>query len=251
MDLVYDLTEAGLKYEFVVAPGVDPSRVRVSVSGHTGLSVVDGDLVISTSVGDLVDTGLAVFHQDAPGERLPASFQLLEGDTYTFSVQDRDPDRALVIDPWVFSTYLGGTGDDGIVRVKVDSDGDIYTTGVTDSGNFPTTNGAFQTSLAGWMNCFVSKFNSAASALSFSTYIGGTFYDVPNDMYVDGSEDIFICGDTYSTDYPTTTGAYQETSFGSGGMNFTEDSFVTKLDASGSRLDFSTYLATDAVDALY
>ena len=249
VDLVYTLGERGLKYEFVVAPGVEASTVRVRVSGHQGLSIVDGDLVTATSVGNIVDGGLSVFHRDAPLEDLPSSFALLDGDTYAFQVTGRDTGRTLVIDPWVLSTYLGGAGDDGVMRVEVDADGDIYGSGVTDSGNFPTSNGAFQTSLSGWLNIFVTKLTSDGASLVFSTYIGGSFYEIANDMHVDASEDVYLCGDTYSTDYPTTAGAYQNTSFGSG-MNLTVDSFVTKLDASGSRLDYSTYLATDGEDSL-
>jgi len=249
IDLVYTLTDAGLKYEFLVSPGADPSRVRVSVNGHEGLSVVDGDLVISTSVGDIVDGGLSVFHQDQPDVTLPAAFSLLDGNTYTIAVQGRDADRTLVIDPWVFATFLGGNGEDAAVKVDVDSDGDIYTCGISDSGNFPTTTGAFQAKLAGFLNVIVSKVSADGSSLVFSTYLGGDFYDFPNSMYVDPAEDVYLCGDTYSSNFPVTAGAYQNRSTGSS-SNFTADSFVTKLDASGSRLDYSTYLGADSDGSL-
>ncbi|MCK5415041.1 MAG: PKD domain-containing protein, partial [Thermoplasmata archaeon] len=242
--------DEGLKYEFLVSPGADPSTIRVVVEGHQGLSVADGDLVISTSVGDIVDGGLSVFHEDEPGAHLTSSFVLLDGDTYGFDVTGRDPGRALVIDPWVFSSYLGGTSNDIVLDMEVDADGEVYLAGATSSDDFPTSAGAFERSLSGEINGFVTKLGSDGSTLVFSTYIGGSFFDILEDMDVDPSEDIFLCGETYSTDYPTTAGAYQNSSIG-GPYNESAEGFVTKLDAGGGKLDYSTYLGSDDDDALY
>jgi len=250
VDLVYSLAGDGLKYEFVLAPGADASIVRVGVEGSQGVSVRDGDLVISTSLGDIVDGGLAVFHQGSSDRPLPASFVALGDSTYGFSVGGRDPDRTLVIDPWVFSTYLGGNSDDIVYRIELDGDGEIYALSMTDSGNFPTTAGAYMRSLPGWNNLAITKLQADGSALVFSTFMGGDTYEESQGMCIDRNEDIYICGMTYSSDYPVTPGVYQNESI-SGPFNFTSEGFVTKLDASGARLDYSTYLGTDAEDSLY
>jgi len=250
VDLVYTLTDDGLKYEFVLAPGADASTVRVRVEGAEGVSVVDGELVLATSLGDIVDGGLAVFHRDSPGQLLPASFVTFGDSAYGFSVRGRDPDRALVIDPWVFSTYLGGNGDELVQKIDVDVDGDIYALSYTDSGNFPTTGGAYMRALPGWQCMAITKLKSDGSALVFSTYLGGDTYEESQGMFVDDAEDIYVCGQTYSSDYPITAGVYQNTTHGDP-WNFTGEGFVTKLDAGGGRLDYSTFLGADAETGLY
>lgn len=249
IDLVYMSTDSGVKYEFRVAPGADESKVRVRVEGHDGLSIVDGDLVVSTSVDDIVDSGLVAFHGDDPKADLPASFRLLDGDTYAFDVVGRDPARALVIDPWVFSSYLGGTVDEYVMDMEVDGDGDIYITGYTDSDDFPVTAGAYQRAMTGWMVSYVAKMSSDGSTREFVTYLGGDLFDIANDLDLDSSENVYVCGETYSSNFPVTAGAYQSSHNDGGGiMNFSADGFVTKLDSSGGRLLFSTYVGTDEDD---
>jgi len=145
----------------------------------------------------------------------------------------------------VYSTYLGGSGFDSGAGVAVDAGGNAYVTGLTQSTNFPTTAGAFQTTFSDPSNtvdpdAFVTKLNPTGSALVYSTYLGGGRFDSGAGIAVDGAGNAYVTGATQSGNFPTTAGAFQ-TAFKSG-SNVNSDVFVTKLDSTGSSLVYSTYL---------
>jgi hypothetical protein len=149
----------------------------------------------------------------------------------------------------VYSTYLGGSTagalGDSASGIAVDAGGNAYVTGLTQSTNFPTTAGAFQTTFSDPSNtvdpdAFVTKLNSTGSALVYSTYLGGGRFDSGAGIAVDGAGNAYVTGATQSGNFPTTAGAFQ-TAFKSG-SNVNSDVFVTKLDSTGSSLVYSTYL---------
>ncbi len=144
----------------------------------------------------------------------------------------------------VYSTYLGGSGADFGNGIAVDADGDAYVAGYTTSLNFPTTSGAFQTTYSGgYDDAFVTKLNASGNALVYSTYLGGNKGDRATGIAIDSNGNAYITGDTYSSNFPTTSGAFQTTY--SGGSN---DAFVSKLNATGSGLIYSTYLGGNGSD---
>lgn len=149
----------------------------------------------------------------------------------------------------VYSTYLGGMWHDDGRGIVVDASGDVYVAGFSDSINFPTTAGAFQTKPGGGYDAFVSKLNSTASALMYSTYVGGANNDFGYGIAVDASGNAYLTGDSYSANFPTTRGAFQTTISGSGTGH--DDAFVSKLNAAGSALLYSTYLGGSANDVGY
>jgi hypothetical protein len=134
----------------------------------------------------------------------------------------------------VYSTYLGGSGNDYGFGIALDASGNAFVTGST-SGNFPTTAGAFQTTFGGGSfpgDAFVSKLNATGTTLVYSTYLGGSSDERAFAIAVDSSGDAYVTGNTSSTNFPTTAGAYETNSNGN---------FITKLNASGSALLYSTY----------
>jgi hypothetical protein len=165
----------------------------------------------------------------------------------------------------LFCTYLGGTGGDAGTGVAVDNSGNAYLTGYTDSTNFPTTAGAFQTQNAGGQDVFVTKIDpnlSGAASLIYSTYLGGSGTDGYNmttiqsgttggSRYVMGTDGptiavnssgyAYVTGDTYSANFPVTSGAY-ETNPGTLGSGYGGVAFVTEFNITGSGLVYSTYL---------
>lgn len=139
-----------------------------------------------------------------------------------------------------FSTYIGGASQDGGLGVALDAAGNVYVTGATRSANFPTVR-PYQAALRGRRDAFVLKLNPAGNTLLYSTYLGGgdgaMFGDIAYAIAVDSNGNAYVTGLTQSTNFPTTAGAIQttpNTSLGNG--------FVTKLNAEGSSLAYSTYL---------
>jgi hypothetical protein len=140
----------------------------------------------------------------------------------------------------VYSTYLGGNGLEDANAIVVDNSGSAYVTGRTSSTNFPTTAGAYQATFGGGIsNGFVSKLNPTGSALVYSTYLGGSDTDVGQGIAIDGSGNAYAMGITNSANFPTTARAFQTTFGGGSGIG---DAFVSKLNAGGSGLVYSTYL---------
>jgi hypothetical protein len=137
----------------------------------------------------------------------------------------------------VYSTHLGGSGDDYGWGIGVDGVGNAYVTGRTSSSDFPTKN-PFQSALGGGYDAFVSKLNSSGSALIYSTYLGGSGDEdeFGAAIAVDGGSNAYVVGSSSSTDFPVTPRALQ-THWGGHG-----DAFVTKFNSSGSALFYSTYL---------
>ena len=146
----------------------------------------------------------------------------------------------------VYSTYLGGSADEQAYGLAVDSQGNAYVTGSTNSPNFPVTQGAYSRSLSGSPNVFVVKLNPAGTSLLYSSYFGGSGSDTGYGIAVDGSGYAFITGSTSSTNFPVSAGAYRTTY--SGGSS---DAFVSALTTSGSSLLYSTYLGGSNQDQTY
>ena len=146
----------------------------------------------------------------------------------------------------VYSTYLGGAGDEYGNAIAVDAAGDAFVTGSTTSSNFPTAGGPFQSTLKGGSDAFVAKIGPPTGALIYSTYLGGSQNDEGNGIAVDKSGAVYVTGDTASADFPIVSSAFQST-YGGG----TNDVFVTRLAGSGQTLLYSTYLGGSGSDAGY
>src|SRR5207244_10403011 len=109
------------------------------------------------------------------------------------------------------SAHRGGGAADGGTGIAVDAAGNAYVTGDTNSADFPTTAGAFQTTSSGGTDAFVTKLNPAGSALVYSTFLGGSSFDQGSGIAVDASGDAYVTGRTFSTDFPTTEDGFQTT----------------------------------------
>ncbi len=152
----------------------------------------------------------------------------------------------------VFSNYLGGGGSDVAYGLALDSSNNVYITGYTNSGgsnnttSFPT-HAPIQAALNGFVNAFVTKLNSTGSALVYSTYLGGSLIDVSNGIAVDSTGAAYIAGYTYSSDFPTAS-PFQSVNRNT---NNSTNAFLTKINAAGTALVYSTYLGGTVADAAY
>ncbi|HAX80699.1 MAG TPA: hypothetical protein DCY88_33905, partial [Cyanobacteria bacterium UBA11372] len=145
----------------------------------------------------------------------------------------------------VYSTLLGGSGADYASGIAVDSSGNAYLTGYTNSSNFATTAGAYDTSYNGGNDIFVTKINAAGSALSYSTFLGGSSDDSGYAIATDSNGNAYITGNTNSANFATTPGAYDTTHNGG------NDIFVSKINAAGNALSYSTFLGGSSDDYGY
>jgi hypothetical protein len=248
VDLLYYGNQRQLEYDFALAPYADPKAIHLQFSGVTKLRLdPDGDLIVSAKNGDIAFRK-PVIYQERDGRRdlIAGRFTLGRRHTVSFALNNYDHSRPIVIDPVLaYSTYLGGSGDNGdaAFAIAVDSSGDAYVTGMTDSTNFPVTSGSYQQTNRGaansTFNAFVTKLNATGTALVYSTYLGGSGDTQGLALAVDGSGNAYITGATFATNFPVTSGAYQTASIANATGYM---AFVTKLNATGTALDYSTYL---------
>lgn len=242
IDLVYYGRQGSLEYDFVVAPGADPARITLAFEGVRRVSVdPEGSLVLETAAGRVAQKR-PLAYQERGGARIPVSAAyVVDGRLARLALGAHDPALPLTIDPVLsYSSYLGGSADDAGLAVAVDAAGNTYFSGQTDSLDFPVTAGAAQPAIGGGTDAFVAKVGPAGSPLLFATYLGGSSSDVGNAVAVGPGATVYVAGETASSDFPTTPGAFQAA------MPGRRAGFVTKLDASGQALVYSTYLGGTA-----
>jgi hypothetical protein len=254
VDLVYYGNQRQLEYDFVVTPGADPQQIELSFDGADRLRLdANGNLIASIAGGKVVEHK-PVIYQDIDGmrRRIGGGYEFKDGHHIGFKLARYDHNRTLIIDPsLVYSTYIGGSGAEGGLGIAVDTSGNAYITGVNSFGDFPTTPGAVQSStpIGKFGYAFVTKLNSSGSALIYSTYLGGSNDgggdgDQGLSIAVDSSGNAYISGQTDSSDFPITAGAF-DTTLGKLGTK----AFVTKLNSDGSALVYSTYLGGNDFDS--
>jgi hypothetical protein len=290
VDLIYYGNEGELEYDFVVAPGADPGLILLAIddtekvrqkaadeaipklktensklnllqsTGNQESAIdaslrieADGDLIVNTKASKIrfhkpIAYQLAVDHeaQSTTHKRTPVDAHYVEiaSKQVRFALGKFDHSRPLFIDPVVsYSTFLGGTGSTYGTAIAVDGSGNSYVTGSTDSLDFPTLNPYENTcqGCSSGRNTFITKLNAAGTALIYSTYLGGSFSVEAAGITVDASGNVYVTGITDSSDLPIVN-ALQT------GLGGYLDAFVTKLDATGSSLLYSTYLGGSGGD---
>jgi hypothetical protein len=238
IDMVFRGEGGSLKYEFLVSPGADTRDIRLAYAGADSLALGEaGSLMIGTPLGPLRDQR-PISRQ---GRTAVDTRYAVSGSSYGFAVGGYDRTRPLLIDPGlVWSTYLGGVDPDDTSRLAMDTGGNSYVTGETQSPDFPATPGAYDTALDGPWDVFVTKL-SPGGALVYSTYLGGSGTEGQNGVAVDAAGNAYLGGYTSSSDFPTTPGTDHS-------LEGSQDAFVAKLNAAGDDLVYSTFLGGSAVE---
>lgn len=170
-----------------------------------------------------------------------AYHQSYNGGDYDAFIVKLSPDLSSLL----ASTYFGGSGVDYGVAIALDNSWNLYITGMTSSSNFPITSGAFDTSYGGRYDVFVAKLSNSLDSLLASTFIGGSDYEIGSSIVVDNSGNVYIGGRTKSSNFPTTSGAYDTT------YNGDYDVFISKLNGSLDSLLASTYIGGSGPDYGY
>ncbi|MEN6605243.1 MAG: SBBP repeat-containing protein [Bryobacteraceae bacterium] len=240
-----------LEFDFVVAPGADPGRIRLVYDGLDGMETApDGALILRTADCTVEQKRPGVF-QEIRGVRhvVEAFYSRTSPNEVAVSVGPYDKRSELRIDPvLVYSSYLGGDtavtgGSDYARAVAVDASGNVYVAGGTQSNAYPTTDGALSRTFGGSSDAFVTKFN-ASGTVQYSTYLGTSSADEAYAIAVDAGGNAYIAGYTDSTKVPVTTDAYQKTSRGG------REGFVAKLAPDGRSLVYATYIGGSTTDEI-
>ncbi|MFN7015229.1 MAG: SBBP repeat-containing protein, partial [Bacteroidia bacterium] len=241
IDIRYYFDRSYLRYDFMVHPGSDPSQIKFKFRGQFSDFTKEGRIVYTTRFGEVQMADLHTYQ----GNKEVRSRFVKQGELYAFAFGDYDCSDELTIDPLMYSTYLGGLGTEYGYDIAADAAGYAYVTGQTFSTNYDITAGSFQTTLAGGSDVFVTKLNNSGTALIYSTFIGGSSDEYSRGITIDASGNSYVTGYTYSSDYPVTAGVFQTTL--SGG----NDVFVTKLNATGNGLLYSTFIGGSNSDYGY
>ncbi len=242
IDLVYYGNQQRLEYDFVLAPGADPERIRLRYAGVDRLRLdADGNLILRVAGREVLQR-TPVIYQDIDGQRqaIAGNYVITGTNQVGFALARYDAGQPLIIDPILeYSTYLGGSGTDWGHDIAVDASGNVYVTGRTRSLDFPLAN-PLQSTHAGlderWGgDVFISKFDPSGRSLIYSTYLGGSSGEEAWGIAIDADGNAYIAGVTRSGDFPTVN-PYQPVIAGE------LDVFIAKLNAAGSALVYSTYL---------
>ncbi|MBI5646492.1 MAG: hypothetical protein HY962_06135 [Ignavibacteriae bacterium] len=241
----------GIKYEFVVHPGADPTQIRMRLTGQSSLLIDSkGNLIIGTSKGTIREAAPVsyILHNSNPliGSRETRTMVVsafdVKNDTLSFSIRTYDRTKTLIIDPTVsWSTFYGGSGTDYFYGTFTDGSGNVVVSGGTTSSSNIATSGVHQVTYAGNEDAVTVMFD-VQGGRQWGTYFGGAAQDAAYYNIIDSNGDIFVGGTTLSSSGIATTGAHQ-TSYGGSG-----DGFILALSPSGTR-SWSTYFggASDEV----
>lgn len=235
IDVVYYGTEGQLEYDFVLAPGADPRKIRVRYEGASRLRLdARGDLLIRSASGELRQPRPTIYQEIAGRRRPVAGGYALHGQTVRFEVAAYDRTRPLVIDPTLtWASYFGGGLTDQVLAVTTDAAGNVYSTGSTLSSR-------------GDYDCFITKMNPAGTAVLFTIpRVGGVQGDDECfGIAVDSAGNIYVAGYTGSDDFPIV--AVSATLAGLG-----YDAFIAKVNPTGTTYLYAGFVGGSGDEFAY
>jgi len=249
VDAAFYGKEGEIEYDLVLSPGADPANISLGLEGATSMRVArNGDLVLTLRDAEVRQLKPMVYQENNGVRHLLAAHYVIHQDkTVGFEVAGLDRKLPLVIDPRLsYSTFIGSNTLDTVASVAVDQFGNAYATGSTVFG-FPTKNPAQGNQLL--TDAFVTKFSPSGGSLIYSTILGGSSFDFGNAIAVDRFGSAYVGGGTFSTDFPTTPGAFEPPP----GSTDANEGFITKLSPSGSSFAYSLLLGggdSDEIRAL-
>lgn len=258
---LYFSPSGDVKYDLILKPGAQPKAIVLKYSGADDIKIVNEQLVISTSMGEVTESKPYAY-QIIEGQKIEVtcSYQLKEN-TVTYQVGKYNTEYELIIDPTlIYSTYSGSTKNNFGFTATHGIDETAYGGGIVFSGSttqtYPTTTGAYQSTHQGGIDIGISKYDISSGQLIYSTYLGGNHIDIPYSLLEGPNKSLIILGKTGSTNYPVTTNAYQSQMVTSstvtrdalGQYGNGQEIVVTILDSTGGSLEGSTYLGDSDID---
>jgi gliding motility-associated-like protein len=237
IDVRYYSDKGTLKYDIIVRPGGDVSKIALKYEGADALAIKNKELIISTSVGDLKELSPYTYQYSEKGKMAVNTRYSLKDNIVRFDVRKYDPSATLIIDPsLIFCSFTGSSADNWGFSATYGPDGSMFGGGIVFSAGFPVSTGAFQTTSGGGSGGFADGFDIGIIKLTpdgsnrvYATYVGGSGNEFPQSLIVDQQGELIIGGRTNSSNYPLAGG-------GAIGSQGGYDIIVTKLNAAGSAL---------------
>ena len=205
IDVVYYGNGGELEYDFEIAPGGDPSRIRMRFEG--------ADAVRLNDRGEIVQRPPVVYQRRASGEivNVAAAYRVARDGTVRLALAGYNPAEPLIVDPSiVYSLYLSGSIADFGLAIAHDSQGILYLAGNTYSTDFPSTGNPYQVTNAGNLDIWLMKLDPIAGVVIYSSYLGGPANDMMEAMSIDQNGVFYITGSSVSGDFPVTASAPSE-----------------------------------------
>jgi len=256
IDVVYYGNGGELEYDFEIAPGANPSAIRMRFDGADRVRLNQrGEVVLSLGAGEIVQRTPVVYQRRPSGEivAVKSAYRIDQRGDVRVDLGEYNPADRLVVDPAItYSAYLQGSSPDIAIAIAHDANGNIYLAGNTWSTDFPVTPDAEQLTYGGNSDVWVMKLNPSlgSSAIVYCTYLGGAAIETLKAMTVDANGVVYLTGTTNSSGFPVSSGALQST------ITSNTHAFVTMLDpsqAGSAGLIYSTYLGganTEEGDAI-
>lgn len=242
IDLSVYSSGASMKYDFIAAPGADPSLIRLKFDGVTPVLTREGALEIRTSVNTIIEEAPYVYQLIGGKKReVKCRYVLNDGNEVGFAFPEGyERNAALIIDPaLVFATWTGSATSNYPYATNYDQAGNTYLLSIVGQPGWPVTTGAYQSTPSGpgpapFGDIGIGKYNSTGSTLLYATYLGGDGLDFSQSMLVNDNSELIVFGNTTSSDFPTTPGCYRSTRLG------VIDFFVLRFNAAGTALQGAT-----------
>ncbi|HQV51865.1 MAG: PKD domain-containing protein [Flavobacteriales bacterium] len=248
IDVRYHAVDGNLKYDVLLKANSDPNDVAFYFDGLDGIAVnADGQLIMLTSVGNVVELKPIAFYSDGTKEPLKCDFQVRHGMLRFLLEEGYDHDRPITIDPvLIASTLSGAVGSDNYGHCATyDNSENIYSGARNFGSGYPATVGAFQIANGGGgTDMSFSKYNPDGSNLIWATYLGGSSGENPHSMIVNSLGELCILGSTSSSNYPVSSAAMSSSNGGG------TDMVITHFSADCSSVIGSTYVGGTAEDGV-
>ena len=252
VDVRYYTNNGVLKYDIIVKPGADISKIALKYDGVEKLQVKNKELLVGTSIGELKESSPYTYQNNGKEQKEVTCKYVVKNNIVRFDVRDYDPNSTLIIDPTlIFCSFVGSAANNWGFTATYGPDGSAYGGGIVFDNGFPVLPGAFQTVFQGGNNTLPAnagidigliKLSPDGTNRVYATYLGGNGNELPQSLVVDNQGELVVAGRSNSSNYPVTNPGGQ---IGSGGD---WDIIVTKLNAAGTALIGSKKIGGSAMD---
>lgn len=245
VDVVFSMVDGNVRYDLDVRPGADLSKISMKVEGGEGMKVGATSITVPTSLdANGITIGRLAAFLNGSATTIPCTFSSTSSSSIAFNVAP-PAGRRFTIDPTVYASYYGGSGDDRITGMKVKSNGDVVVTGYTTSTDFPAVAGGYQATGKGGTEAFVAILDRKLHGVKSFTYLSGGNDDRARSLALDASGNIVVVGETLSSDFPVTSGSAGQV------YSASIDGFVVKLSPDAKKLLFGMFIPGNKEDIPY